>query len=181
MSQTSINRVTIVGHLTGDPEQRDLRSGGNVCHLRIACNSRRRNLQDEWESKPNFFSVSVFGPQGDTVRQFLKKGSAVAIDGRLEWREWETADQQKRESVVIIASNVQFLGGGSEAPRSAEVGRDELTLDEMEMVAEASVSDYDFEDIRESVGLPRSAEKDSERMGELVGVSTGGATDGLLF
>ncbi|HEY1513402.1 MAG TPA: single-stranded DNA-binding protein, partial [Gaiellaceae bacterium] len=60
--------------------------------------------------KPNYFSVSVFGNQAESCSQYLSKGRPVAIDGRLEWREWQAQDGSKRESVEIIADSVQFLG-----------------------------------------------------------------------
>jgi single-strand DNA-binding protein len=110
----NINRVVLIGRLTRDPELRALPSGANVCSLRIACNSRRREADGEWGERPNFFDVSVFGPPADTVANFMHKGRLVGIDGRLEWREWETAEQQKRQAVGIVADTVQFLDGRGE-------------------------------------------------------------------
>ncbi len=111
----NINRVIITGNLTKDPELRALPSGTSVCELRIACNGRRKNAEGQWEDDPNYFNVSVWGPQGDNCKRYLSKGRPVAIDGRLRWREWET-DGQKRQAVDIIAETVQFLGGGGDAP-----------------------------------------------------------------
>jgi single-strand DNA-binding protein len=106
----SINRVVIVGNLTRDPELRALPSGTSVCHLRVACSRVRRDDAGSWEERPNYFDVSVFGAQAESVQRYLSKGRPVGIDGRLEWREWETADQQKRQAVSIVADTVQFLG-----------------------------------------------------------------------
>lgn len=111
MAYTCINRVTILGNLTSDPELRELPSGRSVCHMRLACNGLRRNDQGEYESKPNYFDVSVFGGQAETVNEYLHKGRPVAIDGRLDWSEWETAEGHRRQSVTIIATAVQFLRG----------------------------------------------------------------------
>jgi single-strand DNA-binding protein len=105
----SLNRVVIVGRLTRDPELRALPSGGSVCGLRIACNSRRRDGDGEWVDRPNFFDVSVFGAAAQVVADFTHRGSRVGVDGRLEWREWETPDQQRRQAVSIVADTVQFL------------------------------------------------------------------------
>ncbi len=107
----SVNRVVIVGNLTRDPELRHIPSGTAVCSLRVAVNSRRKDQSGQWVDKPNYFTVSVFGQQAEACAQYLSKGRPVAIDGRLEWREWET-DGNKREAVEIVADNVQFLGGG---------------------------------------------------------------------
>ena len=87
----------------------------SVCSLRIASNTRRKNqATGEWEDKPNFFDVTVWGAQGENCARFLSKGRPVALDGRLEWREWETPEGQKRQAVEIIADSVQFLGGPQE-------------------------------------------------------------------
>ena len=117
MASTNINRVVLTGNLTRDPELRSLPSGMSVCSLRIASNTRRKdNSTGEWVDKPNYFDVTVWGAQGENCAQYLAKGRPVAIDGRLEWREYQTQDGQKRQSVDIIADSVQFLGSreGSE-------------------------------------------------------------------
>ncbi len=114
MSYSSINRVVLVGRLTRDPELRELPSGQSVCNLRIACNGVRRDPEGEYHERPHFFDVGAFGGLGENVARYMRKGSLVAIDGRLEWREWETPDrseigQQKRQAVSVVAENVQFL------------------------------------------------------------------------
>ena len=112
MAATNINRVVLTGNLTRDPELRSTASGMSVCSLRIASNTRRKNqATGEWEDKPNFFDVTVWGAQGENCARFLSKGRPVALDGRLEWREWEAQDGNKRQSVEIVADAVQFLGG----------------------------------------------------------------------
>jgi single-strand DNA-binding protein len=116
MAATNINRVVLTGNLTRDPELRSTASGMSVCSLRIASNTRRKNqATGEWEDKPNFFDVTVWGAQGENCARFLSKGRPVAVDGRLEWREWEGQDGNKRQSVEIVADAVQFLGGRDDA------------------------------------------------------------------
>ena len=105
----SINRVVLVGNLTRDPELRHTPSGMPVCSLRLAVNSRRKDESGQWTEKPNYFSITVWGQQGENCAQYLSKGRPVAVDGRLNWREWEK-DGVKRQSVDIIADSVQFLG-----------------------------------------------------------------------
>jgi single-strand DNA-binding protein len=107
----NINRVVLVGNLTRDPELKHTAGGTAVCSLRIAVNSRRRDESGQWVDKPNYFDVSVFGNQAESSAQYLAKGRPVAIDGRLDWREWDAQDGQKRQAVQIIAESVQFLGG----------------------------------------------------------------------
>jgi single-strand DNA-binding protein len=111
----NINRVVLTGNLTRDPDLRSTGGGLAVCKLGIAVNTRRKNGQTgEWEEKANFFRVTVFGRQAESCGQYLKKGRPVAIDGRLEWSQYEV-EGQKRESVDIIADSVQFLGGRDDA------------------------------------------------------------------
>jgi single-strand DNA-binding protein len=118
----NINRVVLVGNLTRDPEVRQTPSGTSVCSLRIAVNSRRRDESGQWTDKPNYFSVSVFGNQADSCAQYLSKGRPVAVDGRLDWREWQTQDGQKREAVEIVAESVQFLGSRGDAEQGGGGG-----------------------------------------------------------
>ena len=69
--------------------------------------------------KANYFDVTVWGAQGENCARFLSKGRPVALNGRLEWREWQAQDGTKRQSVEIIADSVQFLGGRDDAPTAA--------------------------------------------------------------
>ena len=114
MAATNINRVVLTGNLTRDPELRSLPSGMSVCSLRIASNTRRKGSSGEWEDKPNFFDVTVWVAQGENCARFLSKGRPVALDGRLEWREWQDQAGNNRQSVEIVADSVQFLGGRDE-------------------------------------------------------------------
>lgn len=115
----NINRVVITGNLTADPELRATPNGKPVCSLRIACNTRRKS-GEEWVDKPNYFSVTVWGAQGENAARYLSKGRPVAVDGRLEWREYEAQDGSKRQVVDIIADSVQFLNSGNGTGNSGE-------------------------------------------------------------
>ena len=121
MAATNINRVVLTGNLTRDPELRSTQSGMSVCSLRLASNTRRKDsASGEWRDKPNYFDVTVWGPQGENCARFLAKGRAVAVDGRLEWREWTTDGGDKRQAIDIIADTVQFLGApNGDAPDGA--------------------------------------------------------------
>jgi single-strand DNA-binding protein len=107
----SINRVVLVGNLTKDPELRHTPSGTAVCNLRLAVNTRRKDETGQWVDKPNYFDITVWGNQGERCAQYLSKGRPVGVDGRLEWREWETPEGNKRQAVEVVADSVQFLGG----------------------------------------------------------------------
>jgi len=126
LAATNVNVVVITGNLTKDPELRTTPNGTPVCKLRVAVNSRRKDSSSgDWVDKPNYFDVTVWGAQGENCAQYLAKGRPVAVDGRLEWREWEDKQGNKRQSVDIIADSVQFLGsreggenGGRFTPQS---------------------------------------------------------------
>ena len=107
----NINRVVLVGNLTKDPELRHTPSGTALCKLRLAVNTRQKdNTTGEWGDKPNYFDITVWGNQAESCAQFLAKGRPVAVDGRLDWHEWDAQDGTKRQAVEIIADTVQFLG-----------------------------------------------------------------------
>jgi single-strand DNA-binding protein len=134
VAATNINRVIITGNLTRDPELRSTPGGTSVCSLRVAVNSRRKESESgQWVDKPNYFDVTVWGAQGENCAQYLSKGRPVAVDGRLNWREWEAQDGGKRQSVDIIADSVQFLGSRDGAQMN---GAQESDL-------QANTSDFD--------------------------------------
>jgi single-strand DNA-binding protein len=111
---TNLNTVTITGNLTRDPELRHTPSGAAVCDLGVAVNEREKNATTgEWEERPNFFNVTVWGSQAESCANYLAKGRPVAIQGRLRYESWET-EGGKRSTVKIVAQIVQFLGGKEE-------------------------------------------------------------------
>jgi single-strand DNA-binding protein len=130
----TINRVVLVGRLTRDPELRSTATGTSVCRLRLACNTSFRHKDTgERDERPNFFDVTVFGASGEACARFLTRGRPVAVDGRLEWHEWETADGDRRQSVGVLADSVQFLssrqpGEGGDDPESATTEDDEEAI-----------------------------------------------------
>ena len=109
----NINKYICTGRLTKDPELRELPSGQSVCNLRVACNGTRRDADGEYRERPHYFDVATFGSRAENVSRYLHKGSRIAVDGRLEWREWETAEQQRRQAVSVVADSVQFLDSPS--------------------------------------------------------------------
>lgn len=133
MAASNINRVILTGNLTFDPELRSLPSGMSVCKLRVAVNTRKKNsASGDWEDKPNYFDVTVWGAQGENCARYLAKGRPVAIDGRLEWSEWADKESGKnRSKVEVVADTVQFLnarsdgdGGGRQPSGGSTSGAD---------------------------------------------------------
>jgi single-strand DNA-binding protein len=120
-----LNRVCLLARLTKDPELRDA-GGTPVVNLRVAYNTRKK-VDGEWAEVGNFVNVTVFGKTAENVAQYLAKGREIAVDGRLEIRQYEH-DGQKRESAEIIADNVRFVGGsdaGVSAGDDAPAGDDD--------------------------------------------------------
>lgn len=119
----NINAVVITGNLTRDPELKATPGGTSVCRLRVAVNTRRKNGAGAWVDKPNFFDVIVWGARGESCAEHLAKGRPVAVEGRLEFREWEAKDGSgKRQAVEIVAGQVQFLGSRNGAGEEAAGG-----------------------------------------------------------
>ena len=133
----NINRVVLVGNLTRDPELRHTSGGMAVCSLRLAVNSRRKDpATGEWGEKPNYFDITVWGNQGESCAQYLTKGRPVAVDGRLDWREYEAKDGSgKRQAIEIIADSVQFLGGrGDGEGQSQYIPPSDVSADQSDFV-----------------------------------------------
>jgi single stranded DNA-binding protein len=127
MPSISINRVVLVGRLTRDPDLRSLPNGTSACQLRVACSSVTKDTPSgEYRERSNFFDVSAYAGAADSAARYLRKGSRVAIDGRLQWREWQAADGQRRQTIKIVADIVQFLDGSG--PRRPD--RDRSLADE---------------------------------------------------
>ncbi|MBI5197413.1 MAG: single-stranded DNA-binding protein [Nitrospirae bacterium] len=114
------SKVILLGNLTRDPEIRYMPSGTAVAAFALAINRKFRQGQDLRE-EVSFIDVVVFGKQAENCGQYLNKGDAVLIDGRLQQRRWESDDGQKRTKLEVVAQNVQFMpkrpgSGGAPAP-----------------------------------------------------------------
>jgi single-strand DNA-binding protein len=102
------NKIILIGNLTRDPEMRYTPQGTSVCNFGMAVN-RKYKQGDEIKEEVTFINVVVFGKQADTCGQYLNKGSAVLVEGRLQERRWETEDGQKRSKHEVVAQIVRFL------------------------------------------------------------------------
>ncbi len=119
----SINRVVLTGRLTKDPELRQTASGLSVLSMRLAFNDRKKNQSTgEWEEIPNYIDVTVFGNRGEGLAPHVQKGTAIGVDGRLRWREWETPDGGKRSAIEVIADDIDFTGSRGDSGRGTGGG-----------------------------------------------------------
>ena len=113
-----INKAILFGNLTRDPELRALPSGMNVVNFSIATNRVYKDRDGKKQEQADFHNIVVFGRQADTVNQYLKKGSSVFVEGRMQTRSWEQ-NGEKKYRTEVIADRVQFgpkgssSGGGS--------------------------------------------------------------------
>ncbi|NOZ24935.1 MAG: single-stranded DNA-binding protein [Nitrospirae bacterium] len=121
------NRIILVGNLTKDPELRYTPQGTPVANMRIAVNSRIKQ-GNEFKDETLFIDTVVFGKQAENITQYLGKGRAVLVEGRLKERRWEYEGQQKSK-FEVIASTVRFMprkdssvdyGAGDETPPPEE-------------------------------------------------------------
>lgn len=114
----AINKVMLTGNLTRDAELKSLPNGTSVLEFGVAVNERTRNQSGEWEDRPNFFDCTLYGNRAEGIAPFMTKGKKVALDGRLQWRQWER-DGEKRSKVSVIVNEVEFMEGArkQEAPR----------------------------------------------------------------
>jgi single-strand DNA-binding protein len=108
----SFNRIIIAGNLTRDPEYKQLSSGQSVTRLGLASNRNYKNRQTGMLiQEVCFVDIDVFGPQADSCNQYLQKGRAVLVEGRLKFDTWQSPEGQTRSKHSIVADRVVFLGG----------------------------------------------------------------------
>ncbi|MDQ7814304.1 MAG: single-stranded DNA-binding protein [Patescibacteria group bacterium] len=117
----NLNRATIIGNLTRDPESRVTNTGQNVCNFSVATSSQWTDAQGQRQERSEFHPIVAWGKLADICSQYLAKGRKVYVEGRLQTREWEAQDGSKRQRTEIVAENVILLDrppqGG--APRDA--------------------------------------------------------------
>lgn len=119
----SLNKVFLIGNLTRAPELRYTPSGTAVADLRLAVNRNYTTQGGEKREETCFLTVVVWGKQAESSGEYLDKGSPIMVEGRLQTRDWETKDGQKRNVVEVVAERVQFMGrgkAGSAAPAASD-------------------------------------------------------------
>jgi single-strand DNA-binding protein len=106
----NINRVLVSGNLTRDPQLHTLPGGEVVCNLRVACNTTDHSVApDRCTDKVNYFDVKVYGAEARSISDRAHKGHPVMVEGRLDWREWETIEGHPVQSVSILAEVLEPL------------------------------------------------------------------------
>src|SRR3990167_7170674 len=129
-----INKAFLFGNLTRDPEVRALPSGVKVASFGLATNRTYKDKNGVKQEKTDFHNIVVFGRQAEVIQQYMKKGSSIFVEGRIETRSWDAQDGQKKYRTEIIVENFQFgpkqgSGGGAYAPKEAASKKSELNED----------------------------------------------------
>ena len=107
----SMNKAILIGNLGADPEVRYTASGSPVANFRIATSEVWNDKNGERQERTEWHRIVVFGRQAETCGEYLKKGRSVCVEGRIQTREWEDRDGNKRWTTEIVADRVTFLGG----------------------------------------------------------------------
>lgn len=120
----SLNKVFLIGNLTRAPELRYTPNGTAVSDLRLAVNRAYTTQSGEKRQETYFLTVVVWGKQAETCGEYLDKGSPILVEGRLQTREWEGKDGQRRNVVEVVADRIQFLGRARGAGPEAEAAEE---------------------------------------------------------
>lgn len=109
---SSLNKAMLIGNLTRDPELRKTTSGQSVCSFSIATNRTYTDSSGVKKDQPEYHNVVAWGKLGEICAQYLVKGKKVYVDGRIQTRDWEGQDGQKRYRTEIVADNMIMLDRG---------------------------------------------------------------------
>ncbi len=120
-----LNKAIIIGNLTRDPELKSLPSGIQVASFSVATNRVWKDKSGAKQESADYHNVVVFGRQAEIVSQYMKKGSSILVEGRMQTRSWDGADGQKRYRTEIVADRVQFgsRAGSTGSPQGATAAK----------------------------------------------------------
>jgi len=142
-----LNKIFVLGNLTADPEAKTLPSGQAVANFRIATNRVWYNKDKEKQEQVEFHSVVAFGRNAEIIQQYLKKGSMLLIEGRLQTRSWEDSTGTKKYRTEIITERIQMgprrtqptvFNKKEEAPKKKEKKKEEDIKEEIPIIEEES-------------------------------------------
>lgn len=117
-----VNKVILVGRLGRDPETRYTGGGSAVANFSVATDETYKDRNGERQKRTEWHKIVVWGKQAEIAQQYLKKGSLVFIEGRIQSREWQDKEGQKRTSFEIVASNFRMLGGRGDGGSGGGMG-----------------------------------------------------------
>ena len=145
----NLNKIIIVGNAVDAPEMRSTQSGQQVTSLRVATNRMWKDSQGQRQKSTEFHSVVLWGRLAEIASQYLKKGSLVLIEGRLQTRSWEDSSGQKKYRTEIVAESMQLgprqVGSGEEGPQQQQEQKTNEVKEEIPIIEESE--DIDVKDI----------------------------------
>jgi single-strand DNA-binding protein len=138
----SVNKVILVGRLGRDPETRYTGGGQAVGNFSVATDESYKDKNGERQKRTEWHKIVVWGKQAEIAQQYLKKGSLVFIEGRIQSREWQDKEGQKRTSFEIVANNFRMLGGRSDGAAAGVGGGRSGSADDMDSHGAAHEDSY---------------------------------------
>jgi single-strand DNA-binding protein len=139
----SVNKAILIGNLGKDPELRYTPSGQAVASFPLATSERYKDKEGNWQERTDWHNVVVWGRQGETVKEYLKKGRSAYVEGRIQTRSYDDRDGNKRWITEIVANRIQFLGGRAEGDRATSAASAPDDMQAPASVAEPLVSEED--------------------------------------
>ena len=118
----TFNRVILIGNLTRDPEVKYLQSGTAVCEVAVALNDRSKDSTGQWVDRVSYVDVTFWARAAEIVGEYLRKGSPIFVEGRLQQDTWEGQDGQKRSKLRVVCERMNLIGGRSEGGGSGGNG-----------------------------------------------------------
>lgn len=138
----SVNKVILVGRLGRDPETRYTGGGQAVANFSVATDETYKDRNGERQKRTEWHKIVVWGKQAEIAQQYLKKGSLIFIEGRIQSREWQDKEGQKRTSFEIVATNFRMLGGRADGAAAGAGGGTSRGGDEFESQAAPAEDTY---------------------------------------
>lgn len=151
------NKVVLLGNLTRDPELRSTPNGQSVCSFSLAINRTWRNASGEQQEAVDFIDCNAWGKAGEIISQYMQKGRALLVSGRLQHRSWEQ-DGQKRSKVEVVVEDFNFIGGqggdsgansskSSDSPKSTSPAKDKKDNNDEVVIEDIDDEPVDLSDI----------------------------------
>lgn len=119
----SFNKIILVGNLGRDPELRYTPQGDAVCSFTMATNEKKKDKSGEWQNISHWFKVTLWRTQAENAAKYLSKGRQVYIEGRLGVEDWTDRDGKERYTLVVQATDMQFIGSRDDQPRETSESR----------------------------------------------------------
>src|SRR5437016_12069840 len=158
----SVNKAILVGRLGRDPETRYTSAGQAVCNFTLATDETYRDRNGERQKRTEWHRIVVWGKQAEIAQQYLRKGSLIFVEGRIQTRQWDDREGQKRTTVEIVANNFRMLGGRGEAGMATGAGAGAGGAGEVEPQAAAAAAGAEAASAAGAEEMPSTEISDEE-------------------